>query len=515
MAGIIGSIVRRVAGGDKCDQFAENAVGISEGAFKITNLIVSVFQSGREAVSDLLTNRASIESRIEETYKRFLTSLTETGNILSLCVGVTGLSVYAVGAQTTLAVATTCLASYGAYQVAPCARLRVTKKRAEKGDIEAQYRMGNFFLRGYGIRPLTFGLGIIECYPFAFEWFRQAAIQGHRGAQLAMANLCLQNGDPFLAKEARSWFASSKEFISEQRTLYLIKENSKTTHKSEEEANVAYAIGRRALGDGVLGIVTHSIPFFEAAASQRHSGALYELGLLKFYGYSPLHLPDRDAAYKYFRLSALYGNVEALYMLAVCHELKSRDGLKIAFSYYVLAADRGNALACNRVGHVFKDGGVVEPNEFFAEFYFTQAFKIWKKTASTGDAEACYQLGLCYAEGKVIPKDVEMARSFFTKAEEKGIERASIALWHLLKEMDAKAAFSHLLKFVKAVKDATYDNGLIGTAYFYLGECYAKGIGVERDHEKAIEAFKCGSKLGYDKCGQELANRYREGGGAY
>ena len=56
---------------------------------------------------------------------------------------------------------------------------------AERGDAEAQYRMGQLYARG---------LGVVRDFGDAAHWFRKAADQGHIEAQFSLA-LCYANGE--------------------------------------------------------------------------------------------------------------------------------------------------------------------------------------------------------------------------------------------------------------------------------------------------------------------------------
>lgn len=78
---------------------------------------------------------------------------------------------------------------------------RLLKPQAERGDAEAQYRLGMM---------ARFGWGIDKDNEAAARWFRKAAEQGHAQAQAELGNLYrLGRGVPEDPKEAARWLRAA------------------------------------------------------------------------------------------------------------------------------------------------------------------------------------------------------------------------------------------------------------------------------------------------------------------
>ncbi len=76
------------------------------------------------------------------------------------------------------------------------------KVRAEKGDAEAQYNLGGWYLERQGVAN----------YPEAFKWINKAAEQGHPGAQTNLGFMYAQGlGVKRDNIEASNWYSQSAE----------------------------------------------------------------------------------------------------------------------------------------------------------------------------------------------------------------------------------------------------------------------------------------------------------------
>lgn len=66
--------------------------------------------------------------------------------------------------------------------------------------------------------------------------------------------------------------------------------------------------------------------------------------------------------------------------------------------------------------------------KFFYENNFATAASFFLKAANQGDAEAQFSLGNMYAEGQGVPQDEYQAASWFRKAAEQGFKPAQVNL---------------------------------------------------------------------------------------
>lgn len=78
------------------------------------------------------------------------------------------------------------------------------RKAAEKGQVEAQYRLGSLYYHGQGVQ------GVSRDVEQAAEWYKQAAEQGYTPAQAALGNMYLSGeGVPRDSSKAAYWHKKS------------------------------------------------------------------------------------------------------------------------------------------------------------------------------------------------------------------------------------------------------------------------------------------------------------------
>ena len=77
-------------------------------------------------------------------------------------------------------------------------RFEEIRAKAETGDIEAQYDLGELY------ENLKGDAALLE----ANKWFRKAAERGHSGAQNKLGEMALRRGTKFYPKIAILWYDS-------------------------------------------------------------------------------------------------------------------------------------------------------------------------------------------------------------------------------------------------------------------------------------------------------------------
>ena len=152
---------------------------------------------------------------------------------------------------------------------------------AEKGNAEAQYRVGLMY---------EYGKGFPQDKVQAVNWLRKSATQGHIQAQVEIA-VILATGDgvPQDDKQAVEWF-----------------------RKAAEQGNVIaqYNLGLLyAKGQGIARDDEQAIAWFRKSADQGYTGAQYKMGLAYEYGEG---VPKKDPvrAYANYAIAAREGNQE-------------------------------------------------------------------------------------------------------------------------------------------------------------------------------------------------------------
>jgi len=90
------------------------------------------------------------------------------------------------------------------------------------------------------------------------------------------------------------------------------------------------------------------------------------------------------------------------------------------------AAEKGEAWAQNKLGHMYRNGygwGVTED--------YATAVKWYRKAAEQGYANAQFNLGYMYENGEVVPEDDATAVKWYTTAAEQGYANAQRNLGHM------------------------------------------------------------------------------------
>jgi TPR repeat protein len=210
------------------------------------------------------------------------------------------------------------------------------RKAAERGDADAQYRIGNIYLRGktverslreagrwnrraalQGHADAQFRLGLayktgegaVYDDAEAIKWFSAAAEQGHADAQFHLGNMY----EPYNADEAITWYKKAAE-----------DDDYSFNHIAQYRLGRVYERGKD---------LTEAVRWYRKAA-EINSDAQYRLGLLHEAGNG---LPeDLSEAAEWYRKAAEQGNAEAQYKIGcMCH--LDHDFVE-AYKWFALAA---------------------------------------------------------------------------------------------------------------------------------------------------------------------------------
>ena len=112
-------------------------------------------------------------------------------------------------------------------------------------------------------------------------------------------------------------------------------------------------------------------------------------------------------------------------------------------------------------------------------------------------------LGILYNAHEDIPTNYVEAQKYLTKAAEMGLPHAMYGLANLHGfKGDKKQAFKWYLKAA--------ENGLID-AYYYVGNAYKRGEGVQQDSQKALKWLELAAEYQMRDAARELAEIYQEG----
>ena len=98
-------------------------------------------------------------------------------------------------------------------------------------------------------------------------------------------------------------------------------------------------------------------------------------------------------------------------LLEYASEAEDRKDYKMAFEYYKLVAEQGDAFAQFKLGKFYHEG--------YVEKNYSEAVKWYRKSAEQGHARAQNNLGVCYKNGQGVEKDEEEAVKWYRKSAER------------------------------------------------------------------------------------------------
>jgi len=191
--------------------------------------------------------------------------------------------------------------------------LEGTRAKAERGDAEAQQKLGSIYAKGQGVAT---------SYAEAAKWYRQAAEQGRAEAQTALGELYeAGQGVPCDDAKAAQWYrrAAEQGHVAGQYSLAVL-----------------YVMGK-----GVPRDIAEAVKLYRQAADQGNALAQYNLGMRYMEGDG---VPkDPVEAYKWLRLAAAQNLSDAA---------KARDELKRSMTREQMAEGqrRADAFAARTPG---------------------------------------------------------------------------------------------------------------------------------------------------------------------
>jgi len=185
-----------------------------------------------------------------------------------------------------------------------------------------------------------------------------------------------------------------------------------------------------------------------------------------------------------------------------------RDGRDVAqddaqaASWFRKAADQGNADAQANLGKMYWNSRGVARDDVQALYWF-------RKAADQGNIDAWNGVGLAYFYGRGgVPVNSTEALQWFRKAAERGHARAqaNVGLAYGLGQGVARDYIESANWFRKSAEQG------FATAQFSLGVLYEKGEGVPRDYSQAVAWYRKAADQGHGEAQSNLAALYAQGG---
>ena len=315
--------------------------------------------------------------------------------------------------------------------------LREMIKKAEQGDVNAQWKLGWKYYDGDGVR---------NDYTKAFSYFKLVADAGYVDAQYVLG-LLYEDGigvekDYTLAAYYYK-LAAEQNYSEAQNRLGLLYKNglgvernySLAAHYYKLAAEQGDAIAQYNLGilyengQGVEKNYTLAVQYYKLSADKGNKFAQRILGYLYANGQGVER--NYSLAAHYYKLAADQGIALAQYNIGYLYA--NGQGVErnysLAAHYYKLAADKGDKFAQNNLGNLYVNGQGVEKNYTLAAHYYKQA-------AMQGEAGSQSNLGILYVKGQGVEKDDKKAAQWWMLAARNGNQEALYNLKVLKRKME-------------------------------------------------------------------------------
>ncbi len=252
------------------------------------------------------------------------------------------------------------------------------RSKAEAGDANAQYAIGDLYY---------FGQGIPQDSKQARKWFRLAAAQGHAEAQLSLAVVNGQQG-------------GSAGYAEPLAAVRRAADGGDAT--AQWKLGMAYVTGLGVRPDAAEGL-----KWFHLAADQHLAEAQYALGYGYYLGQGVRQ--NYPEALKWYRLAADQGAAFPQFYIGLMYEVGRgvpQDYAEAA-KWYRLAAERGKSTAQFNLGVFYYNGRGVERD-------YAEAFRLYRLSAEQGYDRALLNVGLSYLEGEGVPQDYVAALKYLS-----------------------------------------------------------------------------------------------------
>ena len=223
-------------------------------------------------------------------------------------------------------------------------------------------------------------------------------------------------------------------------------------------------------------------------------------------GIRKLHEQQVGEAVTLFKRSAMMLYPPAMANLGICYHRgwgadKNAD---VAYKYYLLAAERGDASACHNLGGCYLNGEAVERNDSLAFLWYSRA-------SEKGYTQSSFILGRLYESGRGTMKNDSLALKCYLAASEKFPEAAFAAAKLLISNKDMTSMPKDSLKMqIADLVELAANNGLLA-AQKYMAECYRGGSYVERNDKRMVEYLVLCVRQGDDQSLLRLARCYEKG----
>jgi TPR repeat protein/DNA polymerase III epsilon subunit-like protein len=271
---------------------------------------------------------------------------------------------------------------------------------AEHGSINAQLLLGHYYEFGYlhykDEYPSCGEIESIQDYEKAKKWYTMAAKQDSIDGCLALGYFYLNSKENFNFNDAEFWFLKALDLGSIDAQF--------------------------SLGELYFKVFSHEVEELENSYGYHIS---YE-DFFADYGSNNIYLEESIG---WYHRAANNGCKKALYELGRCNQIEGNS--EEAFRWFQKAAESEITDAQLELGNCYRDGIGIERNYDKALEWYEKAAKSWN-SIHLGRAKAQFELGNCYylghEQGWNVDVDINKAFSWYLKAAEGGLKCAQYTI---------------------------------------------------------------------------------------
>ena len=299
--------------------------------------------------------------------------------LAALLLTINGCGEQAAGGKTEAAASA--VPAVTAKELTPEEKFVETKRKAEAGNVDAQYEVGRKYLRGELVQ---------RDHLLAFNWLTKASAQGHADATALLGNM------------HRAGWGTSQDYVK-AREVYA-------AAAAKQNTTAIVALGRLYRdGKGVKSDGEMAIKFFQQAADAGLSSAYYELGYM--YAKGEGVVVNSSRAVEYYSKGAALG--DKLSQFGLAQQYDYGEGVPhnplLAAEYYEKAAKQGHGTSHLRLAEMYRGGDGVTKND-------AKSFEHYLKAAELDDFEAQTETARLYLSGTGIPINKVLAYSWMSLA---------------------------------------------------------------------------------------------------
>ena len=252
-------------------------------------------------------------------------------------------------------------------------------------------------------------------------------------------------------------------------------------------------------GQGVERDTHKAYEAFLQGAELKDNVSLFALGKYYEHDIIPKNIKPRGikVAVEYYLKAKQYGSHDAIAKLAFMYEHGVYFGINKskALNLYKLGSRLGNGLCKNWLGV-----------HYYEHKEYTRAVRLFSEAKELKSIRAANNLGLCYEQGLGVKRNIEQALNCYEEAAKEEYLPAICNLAYAYLKCGRNA--EDYKKAAKWFEIASNENESMPDVLYHLGCLYEKGLGVDKNYEKAFYYYKKAANLDYakgcKKCGDLL-----------